>query len=190
MTAQLSVTLDQRLITALKRRALDSDLSLSALLNRICSGYLGDWQQENPESDDHSAGESPDAPEDADPSSPDLLLQPLVHVHDLAGTVTLLEALGGRIGQGSRDGDWVQVAIGGAEIGLLAHPPNTDRGEASVELTFESRTPLEHVERRARDAGVKVAQPTSDEGFGRQLQLRTPDGLLVKVNEIDAELIG
>ena len=92
MTAQLSVTLDQRLITALKRRALDSDLSLSALLNRICSGYLGDWQQENPESDDHSAGESPDAPEDADPSSPDLLLQPLVHVHDLAGTVTWLAA--------------------------------------------------------------------------------------------------
>ena len=68
--------------------------------------------------------------------------------------------------------------------------PNPDQGEASVELTFESRTPLEHVERRARDAGVKVAQPTSDEGFGRQLQLRTPDGLLVKVNEIDAELIG
>ena len=41
-----------------------------------------------------------------------------------------------------------------------------------------------------KSSRVEVAQPTSDEGFGRQLQLRTPDGLLVKVNEIDAELIG
>jgi predicted enzyme related to lactoylglutathione lyase len=82
------------------------------------------------------------------------------------------------------------VSIGGAEIGLLAHPPNPEQGDDQVELNFESRTPLEHVERRARDAGVTVARPTNDEGFGRQLQLRTPDGLLVKLNEIDAELIG
>jgi hypothetical protein len=190
VTAQLSVTLDRRLIAALKRRALDSDLSLSALLNRICAGYLGDWQHETPESNDVTMDDRPDGPSDADESEPDLMLQPLVHVDDLAGTVTLLEALGGRIGQGSRDGDWVQVSIGGAEIGLLAHPPNPEQGDDQVELNFESRTPLEHVERRARDAGVTVARPTNDEGFGRQLQLRTPDGLLVKLNEIDAELIG
>ena len=76
----------------------------------------------------------------------------MVHVADLTGTVHLLEALGGEVVQGSRDGDWVQVAIGGA--------------------------------------GVTIARATSAEGLGRQLQLRTPDGLLVKLNEVDAELIG
>lgn len=55
--------------------------------------------------------------------SPDLVLQPLVHVVSMEATVRFLEALGGSVVQGSRDGDWVQVAIGGAEVGLLAHPP-------------------------------------------------------------------
>lgn len=34
-----------------------------------------------------------------------------------------------------------------------------------------------------------MAQPTSDEGFGRQLQLRTPDGLLINISEIESDLI-
>lgn len=119
----------------------------------------------------------------------EVVLQPMVHVTDMAGTVALFEALGAEVLQGSRDGDWVRLRIGGAEVGLLAHPRNPEQGEGDVELNFEARTRLEDVEEHARAAGVTVAQPTSDEGFGRQLQLRTPDGLLVKVNEIEADLI-
>lgn len=120
----------------------------------------------------------------------DLVLQPMVHVERMAQTVALLTALGGRLVQGSADGDWAQVQIGGAEVGLLAHPPNPEQGEGQVELNFESRTPLEQVEAAARAAGVTVASPTTDLGFGRQLQLRSGDGLLVKVNEIDPARLG
>ena len=122
-------------------------------------------------------------------TKPQLTLQPMVHVRDMAGTVSVLEALGGEVVLGSRDGDWVQMRIGGAEIGLLAHPPNPSQGEGDVELNFQSQTRLEDVEAGAVEAGVEVAQPTSDEGFGRQLQLRTPDGLLVKINEIDPDRV-
>jgi hypothetical protein len=122
-------------------------------------------------------------------TKPQLTLQPMVHVRDMAGTVSVLEALGGEVVLGSRDGDWVQMRIGGAEIGLLAHPPNPAQGEGDVELNFQSQTRLEDVEAGAVEAGVEVAQPTSDEGFGRQLQLRTPDGLLVKINEIDPDRV-
>jgi hypothetical protein len=117
-----------------------------------------------------------------------IVLQPMVHVKDMAGTLALLEVLGGSLQQGSRDGDWVQVSIGGAEVGLLKHSPNPEQGEGDVELNFQSTVPLEQVEQAARSAGVEVAAPTSDAGFGRQLQLRTPDGLLVKVNELDPRL--
>ena len=55
MTAQLTVTLDRRLISSLKRRAYDTDWSLSELLTRICSGYLGEWGHEAPETDDVTA---------------------------------------------------------------------------------------------------------------------------------------
>lgn len=120
---------------------------------------------------------------------PDLVLQPMIHVMDLSATVAMFEALGAELVQGSRDGDWALVRIGGAQVGLLAHPPNPAQGEGDVELTFESKTRLEDVEDIARVRGVEVARSTSEEQFGRQLQLRTPDGLLVKINEIDADLI-
>ena len=120
---------------------------------------------------------------------PHLTLQPLVHVTDMAGTVAMLEALGGELAQGSGDGDWMQVSIGGAELGLLAHPPNPEQGEGLVELNFESATPLEAVEEAAHEGGVEVVQGVTDTGFGRQLRLRSPDGILVKVNEIDADRI-
>ena len=190
--ARLIVSLDRRLITSLKRRAVDSELSLSELVTRIFSGYLGEWQDESPAADDVTS----DDPQADDWSSepgvdaPELVLQPLVHVTDVAGTVRLLEVLGGQVVQDSRAGDWVQVAVGGAEVGLLAHPPNPDQGDDLVELAFASRGPVTDLESRARSGGVEVSGPSADQGFGRQLQLRTPDGLLVTINEIDAELIG
>ena len=153
----------------MKHRSIDAQLSLSDLVAAVFTDYL------------EGLSTMSDVPK--------LVLQPMVHVRDMKGMVTLLEALGGQLGSGSRDGDWVQVAIGGAEIGVLAHPANPEQGEGDVELNFEARTPLEDIEKTARAAGVTVASPTSDEGFGRQLQLRSPDGLLVKINEIEPELI-
>jgi hypothetical protein len=89
---------------------------------------------------------------------------------------------------GSRDGDWVLLRLGGAEIGLLGHPPNPDQGEGVVELNLVSAGPLEELEDRVRAAGVDVVRPTGDEAFGRQLQLAAPGGMLVKVNELEPGL--
>jgi hypothetical protein len=53
-----------------------------------------------------------------------------------------------------------------------------------------SSGPLTALEQQLRSAGVQIVSPTSDEGFGRQLQVASPDGLLVKINEMDPELYG
>ncbi len=45
----------------------------------------------------------------------------------------MLEVLGGVLIEGSRDGDWAQVSIGGAEIGLLAYPANPEQGQGEVD---------------------------------------------------------
>lgn len=95
--------------------------------------------------------------------------------------------MGGSVLHGSRDGDVVMMQVGGAQPALLAHPPNPEQGEGLVEL-FETAEPLEELEQRLAAAQVTIAQPTTDEGFGRQPQLRAPDGLLVKVNQLDREL--
>ena len=169
MKQQFNVNLPGEVVRQMKHRSIDAQLSLSDLVAAVFNDYLERLSTMS--------------------EAPKLVLQPMVHVKDMKGMVALLEALGGQVGPGSRDGDWVQVAIGGAEIGLLAHPPNPEQGEGDVELNFEARSPLEDIEKAAWAAGVAIASPTTDEGFGRQLQLRSPDGLLVKINEIEPELI-
>ena len=118
-------------------------------------------------------------------TNPTLKLQPIVHVEDLAAAIRFYEALGATFVTGSRDGDWAQLALGGAEIGLLAHPANPEQHEGKVELSFETDEPLDALQTRLEAAGVKIARGAADEAFGAQLQLTAPDGLLVKINRLD-----
>jgi hypothetical protein len=162
---QFNVSLPAELVRRLKHHAIDVQCSLSDLVSEVLAGHLA-------------------------ATAPGLHLQPIVHVPAMADAVAFYEALGGEVVAGSRDGDWVQLRVAGAEIGLLAHPPNPEQGEAAVELSFASSEPLDRLEERLRAAGVDIARPTTDEGFGRQLQLAAPGGLLVKINELDPQLYG
>ena len=111
-----------------------------------------------------------------------LQLQPLVHVRDLAASVTFYEHLGGQIIHGSRDGEWVLMQVGTAQIALVTEPPNTGRGESTVELNFGSVAPLELLQQRLRGAVM-----TTHRDFGRQLQVRSPDGLLIKISQLEPD---
>ena len=118
-------------------------------------------------------------------STPALKLQPMIHVEDMAASIRFYEALGGVLLTQSRDGDWAQLALGGAEIGLLAHPANPEQHEGQVEMNFEAEEPLEALQERLEAAGVTIARGAADEAFGAQLQIQTPDGMLVKINRLD-----
>jgi predicted enzyme related to lactoylglutathione lyase len=114
-------------------------------------------------------------------------LRPMVHVTDMPSAVAFYETLGAEVVHGSRDGDWVLLRVAGGEIGLLAHPPNPEQNEGTVELSFEATAPLDQVEERLRAAGAPLTQPIQEVGFGRQLQLTSPDGLLIKIDELDPD---
>ncbi|WP_380027752.1 VOC family protein [Dactylosporangium vinaceum] len=167
---QFNVNLDPALVRRIKHHAVDVQLSLSDLVARVLQQHL---DKESAMTEDQPA----------------LILQPMVHVEDMPASVAFYEALGATVEHGSRDGDFVMLRIGAGRVGLLAHPPNPEQHEGQVELNFETTEPLETVEARLRAAAaVTIAQPTTDEGFGRQLQVTTPDGLLIKINELDREL--
>ena len=112
----------------------------------------------------------------------------MVHVASMPEAVDFYTALGARVVNGSRDGDFTLLELNASELSLLAHPPNSAQDEGQVELKFVSSGPLTALE--VRSAGMQIVSPTSDEGFGRQLQVASPDGLLVKINELDPELYG
>lgn len=122
-------------------------------------------------------------------TTPALMLQPMVHVQDMAASVAFYEYLGGSIIHGDRDEDWVLMQVGSAQIGLVAHPPNAAEGEGTVELNFHCEMPLEQLKERLRDPDLAAAHITNDLAFGRQLQVRSPDGLLIKINQVEPSFL-
>ncbi len=116
---------------------------------------------------------------------PKLRLQPLVHVENMPSAARFYERLGGTVEQGSPDSDWLQMRMAGGELSLLAHPPNPEQSTSPVELTFVTDEPLEEVEDQLRRAGVVIVQSTAEVDFGRQLLVKSPDGLLVKINQLN-----
>ncbi len=118
-----------------------------------------------------------------------LRVQPMVHVEQMAAGLAFYEALGGRLVFGSRDGDCALVQFGESMLSLLAHPPGDGRME-SVELQFTCAAKLEDVEAHLQSINPAfIDRGVADEAFGRMLKLRTPDGLLVKLLELERDVI-
>jgi hypothetical protein len=107
-----------------------------------------------------------------------LHLQPLVHVREMAASVAFYERLGGEIIHGTRDGDWVLMQVGTAQIALVSQPADTRSGESTVELNFAAGAPLEQLRRR-----LEGAEMTTHRDYGPQLRVRSPDGLLIKISQ-------
>ncbi len=166
---QFNVYLEPELIGATKHRAIDDQLSLSDLVAQALAAYLKRTQKESKMKN----------------TPPGLKLQPMIHVEDMSASIKFYEALGATLVTASRDSDYAQLALGGAEIGLLAHPANPEQNEGQVELNFEADEPLDVLQERLERSGVKIARGAADEAFGSHLQIETPDGLLVKINRID-----
>ena len=115
--------------------------------------------------------------------------QPMIHVESMADALRFYEALGANLLFGSRDGDWALIDFEGARVGLLAHPPGDGKRE-TVELQFTSSHPLEAIEEQMHGVDVAfIERGVADEAFGRMLKLRTPDGLLIKVIEVERDLV-
>jgi hypothetical protein len=119
--------------------------------------------------------------DDKPATSPGLQLQPMVHVVDMASAITFYQYLGAEVIHGGRNADRTLMQLGTTQIGLLAAPPNTRHGESAVELNFFAAMPLDRLEARLRRAGVPVAE-TQD-----QLQVKSPDGLLIKINQLEPD---
>jgi hypothetical protein len=107
-----------------------------------------------------------------------LHLRPVVHVTDLAASVAFYERLGGEIIHGDRTGEWVLMQVGTTQIAVVSDPPDAHRGEGTVELNFAAGVPLEELRQRLRAGEIATHRD-----FGPQLQVRSPEGLLIKISQ-------
>lgn len=175
---QFNVYLTPATVRRMKHRSVDEQLSMSDLAEKVFLAYLSTNVVSDSAKDHAQQAQETNV----------LSIQPMVHVEDMSKALDFYSKLGAEVLHGSRDGDWALLRIGNTELGLLAHPANPEQNEGKVELNFEYSDSLEELEKRLRNDGVTIARPTGDEGFGYQLQLEGPDGMLVKINQTDPEL--
>ena len=175
---QFNVYLTPDTVRRMKHRSVDEQLSLSDLAEKVFLAYLS--KTVNNDSVKERVQQAQE--------TTTLSVQPMVHVENMSKALDFYTKLDATVLHGSRDGDWALLRIGNTELGLLAHPANPEQNEGKIELNFEYSDSLEELEKRLRKDGVTIARPTGDEGFGYQLQLEGPDGMLVKINQTDPEL--
>jgi predicted enzyme related to lactoylglutathione lyase len=118
-----------------------------------------------------------------------LQLQPLVHVDDMAEAVAFYESLGGEVNHGDRTGEWVLMQVGTAQVGLVTRPPAASRGESTVELNFTATMPLDRLEQLLFERGVTIVELTTDHDLGAQLHIETPEGMPIKIHQVEPELL-
>jgi catechol 2,3-dioxygenase-like lactoylglutathione lyase family enzyme len=119
------------------------------------------------------------------PPSPGLQFRPIVHVADLAASVAFYEDLGGEVIHGGPGSGYVLMQFGVVQIGLLTH--SVDAGQGAVELNFVAAMPLGELEQRLRGRGVTIAEPVHSTDVGPQLHVRAPDGLLVRIGQLEPD---
>lgn len=111
-------------------------------------------------------------------------VMPIRYVTDPQASLHFYQALGLELGAASRPGEWLELPAAGGVLALHAAEP----GDAQrCELAFEATEPLEAIADRLRGVGHDDVV-LLDESFGRSLQVRDPDGVLVQVNENDRSL--
>ena len=123
-----------------------------------------------------------------------LRLRPVVHVEDMPTSVAFYRRLGAEIVHGAPDGDWVLIQLGTTQVDLITRPPRAERGECTVELNLAAEEPLERLRDRfvrssdGDESGNPVAEFATHPDLGEHLEVRTPDGLLIKISQLDPDL--
>jgi catechol 2,3-dioxygenase-like lactoylglutathione lyase family enzyme len=111
-------------------------------------------------------------------------VMPIRYAQDVAASTEFYRALGLEPGSVSRPGGWSELT---GSAGMVAVHAAEGLTAGRCELCFEADEPLETVAGRLRAAGFSP-DDIVDESFGRSLQVRDPDGVLVQVNEHEREL--
>jgi catechol 2,3-dioxygenase-like lactoylglutathione lyase family enzyme len=115
-----------------------------------------------------------------------MYLMPIVYVSDVQRSLAFYRGLGLRPRPGIDPVYWAELTLGDATLALhkAADGSATGTGPAgTVDLCFLACEPLDDLVARWAAAEIAPSRGIKEEPFGRSVQVRDPDGLVIQVNE-------
>jgi hypothetical protein len=181
---QFNVYLSPELIREVKHTSVEMGGSLSEFVAQALAAYIEETQELERQGQERAV----------EGRSRPLTPMMIIYVRDVEAALPFYQALGCQIALRERTGDWIQLQLGDAVIGLhkttsLARLEK-NRTAWGLEFSLIVHEKLETLLLRLNAAGYEWAtqNPIVDESFGRSVPLIGPEGLLIQVNELDADL--
>ena len=160
---QFNVYLPPALIRKVKHAAIEGDQSLSSFVEVLLNTHLA------------RPSEAP----------ANMTLMPIVYVRRMTDSIRFYQSLG--LALRHEGPTWSELSLGDAVLALHRHDEKPS-GPPPMGLAFVARTRLEALVERLRAAEFDQPLDILDEGYGRSITLRDPDGHSIKINEHDPDL--
>ena len=113
-------------------------------------------------------------------------LVPVVYVTDMKRSLSWYRALLPDAELVTTSEYWSEFSFG-ASASLALHRTDTITAGSQVGVALEADRPLEQLATDLSAAGIALHRNIQEEVFGRSLCVEDPDGLVIQVNEQDAE---
>lgn len=170
---QFNIYLQPELIREVKHASVDAGGSLSDYVAEALAAYM------------HN---QPAGAQGASKGTARLTPMTILYVRDVAQALPFYQALGFETALRERTGDWVQLRMGDAILGLHKGEQPSGRVKGGIEFSLIVHERLEKLLERLSTAGFPPTHPIIDESFGRSVQLEAPEGLLIQVDELEIDL--
>jgi catechol 2,3-dioxygenase-like lactoylglutathione lyase family enzyme len=114
-------------------------------------------------------------------------LELILSVSNVERAVDFYTAIGFVLGSRGFSPYWAELTVGNSLIGLHRDDnlKTQDSGRAFIMLNAEM--PLELVVDQLHRGSIQLEREIADETFGRSIQVRDPDGMLIQINEHDPQ---
>jgi catechol 2,3-dioxygenase-like lactoylglutathione lyase family enzyme len=114
-------------------------------------------------------------------------LELILSVSSVERAAEFYQALGFELGARGVSPYWAEMTVGNSFIGLHRDDNLKTRDSGRVFVMLDAQMPLELMVDQLQRNEIALEREIADETFGRSIQVRDPDGMLIQINEHDPQ---